>query len=97
MQSGDSLELIADRFDDETVSAASIGAENELPDADTIQPGQLLDVCVDNGVNDITGEAITERNAALLSLDVQEQQTKLNELFAGLGIRELLVDGISGR
>jgi hypothetical protein len=32
----------------------------------------------------------------LLSLDVQEQQTKLNELFAGLGIRELLVDGISG-
>ena len=58
--------------------------------------GQLLDVCVDNGVNDITGEAITERNAALLSLDVQEQQTKLNELFAGLGIRELLVDGVSG-
>jgi hypothetical protein len=92
---GDSLQLIADRFDDETVSGASVQAENRLPD-DTIVPGQLLDVCVDNGVNDVTGEAITERNAVLLSLDVQAQQNKLNELFAGLGIRELLVDGISG-
>ncbi len=92
---GDSLSLIADRFDDETVSGASVQAENGLAD-ETISPGQLLDVCVDNGVNDITGEPITERNAALLSVDVQEQQTKLNELFAGLGIRELLVDGISG-
>jgi L,D-transpeptidase catalytic domain len=93
---GDSLLLIADRFDDETVTAASIAVENSLPDQDTIQPDQLLDVCVDNGVNDITGEAITERNSVLLSLDVQEQQNKLNELFAGLGIRDLLVDGISG-
>jgi hypothetical protein len=92
---GDSLELIADRFDDETVTGASVQAENGLPD-ETIYAGQLLDVCVDNGVNDITGEAITERNSVLLSRDVQEQQTKLNELFAGLGIRELLVDGISG-
>ncbi len=92
---GDSLQLIADRFDDETVSGASVQAENELPD-DTITPGQLLDVCVDNGVNDITGEAITERNSALLARDVVAQQNKLNELFAGLGIRELLVDGVSG-
>jgi hypothetical protein len=92
---GDSLQLIADRFDDETVSAASVQFENRLAD-ETIFPGQLLDVCVDNGVDDITGEAITERNAVLLSRDVQAQQTKLNELFAGLGIRELLVDGISG-
>jgi hypothetical protein len=92
---GESLELIAERFDDETVSGPSIQAENKLTD-DVLYPDQLLDVCVDNGVNDITGEAITERNAVLLSIDVQEQQTKLNELFAGLGIRELLVDGISG-
>ncbi|MGH9132778.1 MAG: L,D-transpeptidase family protein [Ilumatobacteraceae bacterium] len=95
VEPGDSLELIADRFDDETVSGPSVQAENALADG-SIHPGQLLDVCVDNGVNDVTGEAITERNAVLLSLDVQEQQTKLNELFAGLGIRELLVDGISG-
>lgn len=92
---GDSLQLIADRFDDETVSGLSVQAENGLPD-ETIYPGQLLDVCVDNGVNDVTGEAITERNAVLLSRDVQVQQLKLNELFAGLGIRELLIDGISG-
>jgi hypothetical protein len=92
---GDSLQLIADRFDDETVSGASVQFENALVD-ETIYPGQLLDVCVDNGVNDVTGDAITERNAVLLSRDVQAQQTKLNELFAGLGIRELLVDGISG-
>jgi hypothetical protein len=92
---GDSLHLLADRFDDETVSGPSVQAENGLPD-ETIYPGQLLDVCVDNGVNDVTGEAITERNAVLLSLDVQEQQVKLNELFAGLGIRELLIDGVSG-
>ena len=94
VQDGDSLQLIADRFDDETVSGAAIQAENLLPD-DIIAAGQLLDVCVDNGVNDITGDPIG-RNAVLLSLDVQEQQTRLNELFAGLGIRELLVDGISG-
>jgi hypothetical protein len=93
---GDSLELIADRFDDETVTGASVAAENVLLIEEPIQPDQLLDVCVDNGVNDISGEAITERNAALLSIDVQEQQTRLNELFAGLGIRELLVDGVSG-
>ena len=92
---GDSLLLIADRFDDETVTGASVKAENRLPD-DTINVGQLLDVCVGNGVDDVTGEAITEPNPALLSLDVRAQQTKLNELFAGLGIRELLVDGVSG-
>ena len=73
-----------------------MAAENGLIIEEPIQPEQLLDVCVDNGVNDISGEAITERNAALLSIDVQEQQTRLNELFAGLGIRELLVDGVSG-
>ena len=92
---GDSLQLIADRFDDETVSGASIQAENRLPD-EVIAPGQLVDVCVDNGVNDITGEPILERNSVLLSLDVQQQQEHLNVLFAGLGTRELLVDGISG-
>ena len=94
VQPGDSILMIANRLDDETVLGPAIQAENGLAD-DVIQPGQLLDVCVDNGLNDITGESIG-RNSVLLSLDVIEQQTKLNELFAGLGIRELLVDGISG-
>jgi hypothetical protein len=56
----------------------------------------LLDVCVDNGVNDITGTPILERNSVVLSMAVTRQQEHLNTLFAGLGIRELLVDGISG-
>ena len=92
---GDSLQLIADRFDDETVSGASIQVENALAD-DVVAAGRLVDVCVDNGVNDITGEPILERNSVVLSLDVQQQQEHLNVLFAGLGTRELLVDGISG-
>jgi hypothetical protein len=92
---GDSLDLIADRFDDETIDGLTLIAENGLPD-DVIGPDQLIDVCVDNGVNDISGEARTERNAEIVRREVVVQQTKLNELFAGYGIRELLVDGISG-
>ena len=92
---GDSLDLIANRFDDETVSGASIQVENALPEP-IITPGQVLDVCVDNGVNDLTGAPILERNAAVRSMEVVRQQEHLNTLFAGLGIRELLVDGISG-
>jgi hypothetical protein len=92
---GDSLDLIAARFDDETVSGPSIQVENALPDL-VIAPDQLLDVCVDNGVNDITGVPILERNSVVLSMAVTRQQEHLNTLFAGLGIRELLVDGISG-
>jgi hypothetical protein len=95
VMAGDGLQLIADRFDDETVDAATLIAENGLA-SEVLEPGQLLDVCVDNGTDDITGEARTERNAELVRREVVMQQTRLNELFAGYGIRELLVDGISG-
>jgi LysM repeat protein len=99
VQRGDSLGLISDRFDDDTVTVASIRAENGI-DGDTIYPGQLLDVCVGNGLDDITGEERTEQNAALVAASeraiVEQQQTKLNELFAGYGIPDLLVDGVSG-
>jgi LysM repeat protein len=99
VEPGNSLGLIADRFDDDTVTIASIRAENGIS-GDTIYAGQLLDVCVDNGLDDITGEERTERNAALADAEtranVEIQQTKLNQLFAGLGINELLVDGVSG-
>jgi hypothetical protein len=94
VQPGEGLILIADRFDDETVTASSIIAENGLT-TEVLEPDQLLDVCVDNGVDDVTGEPIG-RNPAMIAADVVRQQEKLNELFAGLGIRELLVDGISG-
>lgn len=92
---GDSLSLIADWIDDHTVTASTIRAENNLP-SDVIHPGQLLDVCVDNGLNDITGEQRTERNAAIVASAVADQQRHLNVMFEGLGTPELLVDGVSG-
>ena len=95
---GESLSLIADRFDDDTVRVDTIRAENDLTD-NTIQPDQLLDVCVDNGLDDRTGEA-REPNQVLVAeatmANVEIQQAKLNELFAGYGIAELPVDGVSG-
>ncbi|CAN5528821.1 hypothetical protein BH23ACT3_BH23ACT3_06780 [soil metagenome] len=96
---GESLSLIADRFDDDTVRPSTIIAENDLGD-EVIHPGQLLDVCVDNGLDDITGEQRTEPNAALVGestrLNVEMQQEHLNVLFDGYGIPPLLVDGVSG-
>ncbi len=95
---GESLSLIADRFDDDTVRVSTIQAENDLGDT-TIQPGQLLDVCVDNGLDDRTGEA-REPNQVIAAeatmANVEIQQAKLNELFAGYGMAELAIDGISG-
>jgi hypothetical protein len=95
---GESLSLIADRFDDDTVRVDTIRAENDLPD-DLIKPDQLLDVCVDNGLDDRTGEARAPNQALVAEAtraNVQIQQTKLNELFAGTGMSELVIDGISG-
>lgn len=98
VSAGDSLSLIADRFDDDTVRVSTIQAENDLGET-TIQPDQLLDVCVDNGLDDRTGEA-REPNQALVAeatmANVEIQQAKLNELFAGFGMAELIIDGISG-
>jgi hypothetical protein len=95
---GESLSLIADRFDDDTVRVDTISAENDL-DGNTIFPDQLLDVCVDNGLDDRTGAA-REPNRVLVAeatmANVEIQQAKLNELFAGTGMAELPVDGVSG-
>jgi hypothetical protein len=95
---GESLSLIADRFDDDTVRVDTIGAENDL-DGTTLYPDQLLDVCVDNGLDDRTGAA-REPNRVLVAeatmANVELQQAKLNELFAGSGMAELPIDGVSG-
>jgi hypothetical protein len=95
----DSLGLIADQFDDETVNVVSLRAENSLPTA-AIETGQLLDVCVGNGVDDLTGEQRADPNQAIVSAAVRQnvevQQLKLNKLFEGLGTPPLLVDGVSG-
>ena len=95
VQPDDTLITIAGRLADGTVDPETIKGENGL-DGNQINLGQLLDVCVDNGIDDITGEARGGRNPVIVAREVMAQQTKLNELFAGYGIRELLVDGVSG-
>ena len=99
VEPGDSLGAIASAEADEIVTVASIQAENGLPD-ELIVPGQLLDVCIDNGLDDITGEQRLERNAAVVAAEtfvsVTAQQTKLNELLVPYGFPEMPVDGVSG-
>jgi hypothetical protein len=96
---GDSLGAIAEAEADEIITIASLQAENGLPD-ELIVPGQLLDVCIDNGLDDITGEQRLERNAAVVAVEtlvsVTAQQTKLNELLVPYGYPEMPVDGVSG-
>jgi hypothetical protein len=96
---GDSLGAIAAARADEIVTIASIQAENALPD-ETIVPDQLLDVCIDNGIDDITGAQRLERNAAVVASEtfasVTAQQAKLNELLVPYGFPEMPVDGVSG-
>jgi hypothetical protein len=96
---GDSLGLIVEEYDDETINIATIRAENGIV-GETIYPDQLLDICVDNGLDDITGSERIERNAAIVAEEtavvVIAQQQKLNELLTPLGMRELQLDGVSG-
>ena len=93
---GDSLSLIAERIPDPSVTVSSIQAENGISDVDVIEPGQHLDVCVGNGVDDVTGSTRQDDAVPADASGVEAQQRKLNELFAGLGIAELAVDGDSG-
>jgi LysM repeat protein len=99
VEPGDSLGGIADAEADEIVTVATLQAENGLLD-DLIVPDQLLDVCIDNGLDDITGEQRLERNAAIVAEEttvaVAAQQTKLNELLVPYGFPEMPVDGVSG-
>ena len=96
VEAGDSLSLIADGIPDPAVTAGSLQAENGIDDADVIEEGDALDVCVGNGINDVTGGAHQPDGVAADATGVEAQQRKLNELFSGLGIPELAVDGDSG-
>jgi len=99
VQQGDSLAAIALAEADEIITNASLQAENGLPD-ELIVPDQLLDVCIDNGFDDITGEQRLERNGAVVAgetlVSVTAQQTKLNALLVPFGYPEMPVDGVSG-
>ena len=98
---GDSLELIVAAVARKAVSVASLQAENGIADPNVIQAGALLDVCVGNDVDDITGDPrvppTTTPPAAVSGSGVEAQQQKLNALFAGYGLPPLAVDGDSGR
>jgi len=67
---------------------------------DIVATGSLVDICPANEVNDIDGQPRPPLDDAAiqgaLSSNVVRQQTRLNELFAGSGISDLAVDGISG-
>jgi len=96
---GDSIGAVVTERADELVTVASVQAENGIS-GDLIVPGQLLDVCVDNGLDDITGEQRLERNAAIVAAEnfatVGTQQRQLNALLTPYGYPEMPVDGASG-
>ncbi len=91
VQSGDSLGAIAGRV--ESVSLDQILDENRLGVDTVIHPGDELDVCIGNDIDDVTGSSRLKPPEAL----VRPQQTKLNDLFAPYRLIPLAVDGDSGQ
>jgi hypothetical protein len=87
---GDFLARIAGRIDGASIEG--IVAENRLADGHVLHPGDVLDVCIDNDVDDITGASLVASDPAV----VRSQQTKLNELFAPYRFVDLVIDGDSG-
>ena len=87
----------------------AVTAENEITDPNTINAGDTLDICVGNGIDDITGQprittttappppTIDPAVAAASGSGVAAQQAKLNALFGAHGMPGLDVDGSSGR
>ncbi|NNF65242.1 MAG: hypothetical protein HKN07_13420, partial [Acidimicrobiia bacterium] len=82
-ETGGSLEAVgvARGIDDPT----GLWFENDQIDA--VAPGDLIDICLDNGVNDIDGQPRPPiddaARGAALAANVERQQSKLNELFSG--------------
>ena len=74
IQRGESLSLIADAYDDPTVTARSLAEENGIGDADAINFGELLDVCPGNKIDDISGDERGVAEAAVGSSGVAAQQ-----------------------
>ncbi len=87
---GDSLSAIADEVDG--VGLDAFLAENRLAPSSVIHPGDELDVCIGNDVDDVTGTSLLPPGPRA----VRRQQQELNELFAPYFIADLVVDGDSG-
>ncbi|BAN03499.1 hypothetical protein YM304_31850 [Ilumatobacter coccineus YM16-304] len=72
--------------------------ENDRPDM--VYRDDLVDICPANSIDDVDGRLrplLDEPGVqAALSANVERQQTRLNALFAGYGITDLDVDGVSG-
>ena len=49
-----------------------------------------------NQIDDVTGETRSQDSGDVVDAAVAAQQRKINELFAGRGMPELAVDGVSG-
>ena len=105
---GDSLSAIVASVADAAVTVEAVALENGLSSANNINAGDSLDLCVGNGIDDITGQprvaapppapgAVDPAIAAITGTGVAAQQQKLNALFSGLGLPALDVDGASGR
>ncbi len=67
---------------------------------DDVRAGDLVDVCIDNGIDDISGGPAQRHDVSALvaatAANVERQQRKLNDLFAPYGTQPLAVDGVSG-
>ena len=94
---GDSLERVAGQLA-APPDVRRLWAENGFPSV--LPSGGLVDVCVDNGLDDITGQprpaVDPAAEDAAVHANVDRQQTKLNELLAPVGTTPLAVDGDSG-
>lgn len=92
---GETLEDVAV---DEEVAVDGLWVENQFRDDYTA--GEFLDVCVGNGIDDITGDQRAPDDdpsvESAFAANVERQQRKLNDLFEPYGTRPLAVDGISG-
>jgi len=93
------LEVVLAGSAEGTITGLDLWLENDLLRGG-VTAGDLVDVCVGNQVDDLTGAARTAPDdlvlAAALVDDVRRQQVKLNELFTGFAIAPLEVDGVSG-
>ena len=92
-----SMERLATGLD---VEAGPVGLWAENGFVDATGTGDLVDICVNNGINDIDGSprpVLDDAGMAdALAANVERQQLKLNELFADFGTGDLDVDGVSG-
>ena len=89
VDAGDSLSLVAD---EEGVALDELLEENRLAIDTIVHPGDELDVCIGNDIDDVTGASRLPPGPAA----VRRQQERLNELFSPYIIADLAIDGDSG-